>query len=265
MVTVAFLGSGSSGNATVVRSGDTQLLLDCGFSARETARRMTALGIDANATNEVLVTHEHSDHVSGVPVFARRHHVPVFLSDGTARASGLPGERGCELHRVRSGETFTVGSLRVTAFRVSHDAAEPLGYLFEDDEGERLGIATDTGVATGELLEALTGCHVLGIETNHDAEMLQNGPYPYFLRRRIAGERGHLDNRAAADIVERLAHDGLRRVVGLHVSQHNNTRVLAAASLKATLERLGLEVSVDVASQHAPLRPTDGVQGRLAL
>lgn len=264
-MTVAFLGSGSGGNATVVRSGDTQLLLDCGFSARETARRMASLGIDADATDAVLVTHEHSDHVAGVPVFARRHHVPVFLSDGTARFAGLPGERGCDLHRVRSGETFAIGSLRVTAFCVSHDAAEPLGYLFEDEDGERLGIATDTGFPTGELLETLAGCHVLGIETNHDVEMLENGPYPYFLRKRIAGDKGHLSNRAASDALERLAHDGLRRVVGLHVSQHNNTRVLAAASLKACVERLGLDVPVDVASQSRPLLPSSGVQGRLAL
>lgn len=253
MIGIAFLGSGSGGNATVVSCGDSVVLLDCGFSARETARRMAVCGLDASAVTAILVTHEHSDHVSGVPVFARRHQVPIFLSEGTRRASRLPEEKGCDLHRVLPGETFPLGELRVTAFRTSHDAAEPLGYRFEAPDGSRLGIATDTGVATGELLETLAGCDVLGIESNHDLRMLETGPYPAFLRRRIASDRGHLSNDAAAALLERLAHDRLRLLVGMHVSRQNNTPELAARALRARATVIGLDVQVAIAVQDSPL------------
>jgi phosphoribosyl 1,2-cyclic phosphodiesterase len=264
VVTLTVLGSGSSGNASVISDGETRILLDCGFSARETARRMALVGLDPSAVTAVLVTHEHGDHVSGVPVFARRFHVPIFLSEGTARASTLPAEKGCDLHRVHAGETIALGTLKVTAFKTSHDAAEPLGYVFEAADGARLGVATDTGVVTGELLEALAGCEVVGLETNHDPDMLENGPYPYFLRKRIAGSQGHLSNQAAAAALERLAHDGLRRVVGMHVSQQNNLPRLATAALSACIARIGLDVEVAVAKQHEPLGGEGPKQERLA-
>lgn len=251
------LGSGSSGNAAVVSYGSTHVLLDCGFSARETARRMALAGVSADAVAAVLVTHEHADHVSGVPVFARRHHVPVLASAGTARGAGLERERGCELAHVRPGEEFTLGAngLRARAFRTSHDCAEPLGFVFESPDGTRLGIATDTGFLSAEALEALAGCDVLGLEVNHDVRMLENGPYPLFLRRRIASDRGHLSNDAAADALEQLAHDGLRALVGLHVSRQNNTPELASRVLRVRLAAIGLDgaVSVDVASQSEVL------------
>jgi phosphoribosyl 1,2-cyclic phosphodiesterase len=253
MLTFTVLGSGSRGNAAVVSCGSTRVLLDCGFSAKETARRLAIVGVDAGEVAAVLVTHEHADHVGGVPVFARRHGVPVFASRGTAISAGLPQERGCDLHEVRSAETFSLGDLRVTPFRTSHDCAEPLGYTFEAPDGTRLGVATDTGIASAEVLEALAGCQVLGLEVNHDPGMLANGPYPAFLQRRIAGDRGHLSNDAAADALERLAHDGLRLLVGLHVSQQNNTPSLAARALRVRLTMIGLDVPVAVASQDTPL------------
>lgn len=245
------LGSGSSGNAAVVSCGDTHLLLDAGFSARETARRLALAGFSAEAVTAVLVTHEHADHVSGVPVFARRHHVPVLASNGTARAAGLAHQRGCELSLARAGHEIALGNVRVRPFRTSHDCAEPLGFVFAAPDGTRLGVVTDTGILSAEALEALAGCAVLGLEVNHDELMLENGPYPLFLRRRIAGERGHLSNAAAADALERLAHDGLRTVVGMHVSRQNNTPELASRALRVRIAAIGLEgaVSVAVASQ----------------
>lgn len=253
MLNLTVLGSGSRGNASVVSCGATHVLLDCGFSAREVARRMAEAGLDAAAIAALLVTHEHSDHVSGVPVFARRHRVPVLASSGTLRAAGLALEPGCELSAVCPGEPFTLGGLRITAFRASHDAAEPLGYVFEAPDGTRLGIVTDTGVTSAELLEALAGCDVLGLEVNHDARMLQTGPYPLFLRRRIASDRGHLSNDAAADALERLAHDRLRQVVGLHISQQNNLPSLAERALRVRLAAIGLAADVAVAGQDTPL------------
>lgn len=252
MLTLRVLGSGSGGNAAVVSCGDTHILLDCGFSARETARRMTGAGLDADRVAAILVTHEHADHISGVPVFARRHRVPVFASAGTLAC--IRGERGCELELVAAGRPFAVGAVRVTAFATSHDCSQPLGYTFEAPDGTRVGIATDTGVVTGELLEALAGCRLIGLEVNHDVRMLETGPYPLFLRRRIASDRGHLSNAAAADALERLAHDGLHAVVGMHVSRQNNLPRLARAAIAGRLERLGLtDVGVEVAVQDEAL------------
>lgn len=253
MLSLAILGSGSGGNAAVVSCGATRLLLDCGFSARETARRMALAGLDAADVSAVLVTHEHADHVSGVPVFARRHHVPVLASSGTLRASGLAGERGCECSPVRAGEPVRLGDIEVRPFRTSHDSAEPLGFVFQAPDGTRLGVVTDTGFASAEMLEALAGCNLLGLEVNHDLRMLETGPYPLFLRRRIAGERGHLSNDAAADALERLAHSGLRAVFGMHVSRQNNLPEIAGRALRVRLAAIGLaEVPVAVASQDGP-------------
>jgi phosphoribosyl 1,2-cyclic phosphodiesterase len=252
VLSVAFLGSGSSGNATIVTCGDTTLLVDCGFSARETARRMAAIGVSADAVNALLVTHEHSDHVSGVPVFARRHHVPVFATYRTARAADLAAEPGCDVHALRAGEECVIGEVRVRPFRTSHDAVEPVGYVFTSPGGIRLGIATDLGVLTAEVAEALAGCHIIGIEANHDDAMLANGPYPPFLKRRIASERGHLSNRDASHALELLAHDGLRQVIGLHVSRKNNTPGLARRALAARAAAIGLGCEVDVVAQDRP-------------
>ncbi len=254
MLKLTILGSGSRGNAAVVSCGSTHLLLDCGFSARETARRMRVAGLDADAVTALLVTHEHADHVAGAAVFARRHRVPVLASAGTMRSSGLLRERGCECSAVRPGEPARIGEMRVTSFRTSHDCSEPLGYLFEAPDGTRLGIATDTGVASAEVLDALAGCHLVGLEVNHDLRMLETGPYPLFLRRRIASDRGHLSNDAAADALGRLAHEGLRAVFGMHVSQQNNLPALAERALRERLDASGLaHVRVEVASQDAPL------------
>lgn len=259
MLTLRVLGSGSRGNAAVVAFRSTTLLLDCGFSARETARRLAACGFAPEALTALLVTHEHGDHSAGAAVFSRRHGVPVFGSEGTLRGAGLPGQRGCELHRARAGSSFTLGELTVTPFRTSHDCAEPLGYVFEAPDGDRLGVLTDTGIASAEVREALAGCRTLGLEVNHDPHMLANGPYPPFLQRRIAGDRGHLSNDAAADLLEALAHDGLRTIVGMHVSQQNNTPTLAGRALRARLGAIGLEgVGVAVAPQDAPLAQADG-------
>jgi phosphoribosyl 1,2-cyclic phosphodiesterase len=252
MLSVTFLGSGSRGNATLVCCGETTLLLDCGFSARETARRMAEIGADADEVTALLVTHEHSDHVSGVPVFARRHRVPVFATARTARAAGLHDERGCELHSLSIGDESLIGEVRVRAFRTSHDAADPVGFVFTAPDGTRIGIATDLGVFTAEVAEALSGCAVIGIETNHDHAMLESGPYPAFLKRRIASQLGHLSNHDACSALESLAHDGLTHVAGLHVSQENNTPGLAKRSLSARAASIGLTCEITVVAQNRP-------------
>jgi len=249
---IVFLGSGSSGNATVVTDATTTLLIDCGFSAREVARRMSLAGLDANDVTTILLTHEHSDHLRGVEVFARRHCCTVHATRGTRRAAGLD-HVDSEIVGLVAGEETRVGSLSVVPFLTSHDAAEPVGFRVETADGESFGLATDTGVLTSETAEALTSVDYLAIESNHDLGMLDTGPYPAFLKRRIRSEQGHLSNPDAADALEKLASDRLRRVFAVHRSDTNNTASLARRGLIARLSVIGLSVPVDVAPQHEPL------------
>lgn len=256
---IVFLGSGSRGNATVVTDGTTTVLIDAGFSAKEIARRMGMAGLDAASVSALFVTHEHSDHVRGVDVFSRRRRCAVFASPGTCRAAGLHALEA-EVRPMGPGESVSVGSLTVTPFRTSHDAAQPVGYLVVSDAGERFGMVTDTGVLTPEAAEALAGVDYLGVESNHDLAMLDAGPYPHFLKVRIRSERGHLSNACAADALERLASERLRRVFALHRSDTNNLPRLAQRALVSRAERIGLSVAVDVAPQDRVLdsRPAQG-------
>ena len=170
---VVFLGSGSAGNAVAVTDGVTTLLVDCGFSAKETSRRLAMAGLRAEDVSAILVTHEHSDHIRGVEVFQRRHGMAlVACTRGTRRAAGfdaLPGD----VTTLVPGEETRLGTMSVVAFRTSHDAAEPVGFLIESDCGQRLGLATDTGILTEEAAEALAEVDLLGIESNHDLGMLE--------------------------------------------------------------------------------------------
>jgi phosphoribosyl 1,2-cyclic phosphodiesterase len=256
---VVFLGSGSAGNAVVVTDGATTVLVDCGFSARETARRMAMVGLAASHVCAILVTHEHSDHLRGVEVFSRRHPCAVYATRGTRRAAGLDAI-SAEVRGLIPGEVERIGTFSVVPFRTSHDAAEPVGFRIETEAGERFGLATDTGVLTDEAAEGLRDVDVLGLESNHDAGMLDSGPYPQFLKVRIRSDRGHLSNACAADAIERLASDRLRSIFALHRSDTNNSPTLAKRALSARATAIGLHVPIEVAPQDAPLdsRPPQG-------
>ena len=245
MMRVTFLGSGSGGNCTLVAFGETSVLIDCGFSAREVSARMRAAGEDPARLKMVFVTHEHIDHSRGLRVFAKNTGVPLMASDGTARAINADHRLGgIEHETLRAGETVRIGELEVTPFATSHDSAEPLGFVVEAADGTRLGYASDTGVLSGSAVESLRGCDHLALEANHDVDMLAGGPYPAFLKRRIASNVGHLSNGASADAVERLASDRLRHVFAIHVSRTNNTPKRAADALRERLVAIGLDIPV---------------------
>lgn len=250
---IAFLASGSRGNAALVYDGDRGVLVDCGLSAREARRRIEAVGLTAVRIEAVLVTHEHFDHVAGVRVLSRSLGVPVYATPATAARLQRHLADVPEVCAIRPGEALALAAFSVTAFRTSHDAADPVGYVFQDATGRRIGIMTDTGVLTGEIAEAIAGCDVLGIEANHDHGMLESGSYPHFLKERIRSDQGHLSNRSAGDALERLASDRLHTIVGLHLSEQNNLPRLARASLGAAARSLGLVAEVHVASQCTPL------------
>ncbi len=250
---VVFLGSGSAGNATVVTDGSTTLLVDCGFSARETARRMSLAGLRAEDVDAILVTHEHSDHIRGVEVFQRRHGMaPVACTMGTREAAGFSALSGGAV-RLVAGEVTRFKTLSVVPFATSHDAAEPVGFRIECDGKGCFGLATDTGVMTAEATEALADVDLLGIESNHDLGMLENGPYPYYLQRRIRSEQGHLSNPDACDALERLASSKLQRVFALHRSTTNNSASIVKRELGARVAAIGLHIPVDVAPQDRVL------------
>ena len=227
------LASGSKGNAAVVEGPGGSVLVDCGLSRRELHRRADLAGCDLGRVCAILVTHEHGDHTSGLSVLCNHFDGPVYATAGTAGARAhltrLP------LTLVDHDTTLDLGGMRVQAFPLSHDVADPMCFRFEVVErGEvtdAVAWATDTGVLTDEALEQLRGCRILGIEANHDRRMLAEGPYPYYLKRRVAGVSGHLSNDQAAEALPGLVTEETETVVAMHISQKNNRPSLAARTL----------------------------------
>ena len=225
------LGSGSSGNALVVESGTTRVMLDCGFSIAETCMRLARVGLAPHDLAGIVVTHEHDDHLGGVARFARRYAIPVHLTRGTAQ--WLPEDFPAVLVRyIDSHTTFAIDGLAVEPFPVPHDAREPVQYVFSDGAA-RLGVVTDLGCITQHVVDKLSGCEALVIECNHDLDMLMAGPYPVSLKQRVAGRFGHLDNAGARHLVASLDRSRLRHLIAAHLSQQNNTPVLARKALAA--------------------------------
>ncbi|TQV85618.1 MBL fold metallo-hydrolase [Exilibacterium tricleocarpae] len=224
----ASLGSGSRGNATLVRSGDDCVLIDCGFTVKETQRRLARLGVAAEQLAAVLVTHEHSDHLSGVAPLARRYRLPVYMTPGTYKARDLGELPALEL--IHGYQSFSVGSLDVTPVAVPHDAREPAQFVVQA-AGKRLGVLTDLGSITPHVENHYADCDALVLEANHDPGMLAAGPYPVSLKRRVGGPWGHLSNLQTAGFLARLERRRLQHLVVAHISQKNNSLALAQAAL----------------------------------
>ena len=213
---------------------------------------MAAVGVDAAGFSAVLLTHEHSDHVRGALRFSRRWEVPVYASHGTLAAVG-PGLRSCAAETLRAGRPTEVGPFVVEPFAVSHDAREPIGFVIEDSLGNRVGMASDLGVRTAAAWAALRDLDVLILESNHDLDMLREGPYPWPLKQRIASEVGHLSNRDAATGLPDLLSERLRTVVLYHLSRTNNRAALAGAEIGEALAKEGSSAELHVAVQNKPL------------
>lgn len=230
----ASLGSGSEGNALVVEVGSTRILVDCGFGVRECVARLARLGLAPSDLTAIFVTHEHSDHVGGVPALATRHGIGVWLTFGTlsalnGRLDGMPRVYGFDSH-----DTLVVGDLEIRPFPVPHDAREPVQFVVSDGV-HRLGILTDLGMSTPHVVASLTGCDALVLECNHDSGMLMAGNYPASLKARIAGRHGHLCNDAAAALLASLDRSRLQHVMAAHLSRENNHPHLARAALSSAL------------------------------
>lgn len=244
------LGSGSTGNATVVeaRSGTqvTRMLIDCGLGIRVLEQRLAQGGLALDDIDAVFITHEHSDHIGCVHKLSVRHRIPVYMSRGTYEGTGGADFDGL-LRMAADGVPIELGALQIMPFTVPHDAREPL-QLSCGDGATRLGVLTDLGHATAHVLAHLQGCTAMLLECNHDPDLLAASSYPAFLKRRVGGRHGHLANAVSAEIAGMLRASGLQQVVAAHLSQQNNRPDLARAALSAVLGCAPDDPAIGVAS-----------------
>ncbi len=235
------LGSGSSGNATLVTDGNINILLDVGLSGRETARRLRECGVDPGTVSAIVVSHEHGDHCRGAAPFARDLNIPVFITPAALAASGMEHEPH-DFQCIQPGTPFDVFGICFTPFSVPHDSADPLAFCIEKN-GVKLAIVLDLGYLTNLVIERMRGCDAIVIESNHDVNMLRVGPYPWALKQRVMSRRGHLSNNSVAEFLAGSFDGKARHVVLAHLSKKNNLPELALLCARRALEaRCGLFV-----------------------
>ena len=251
-VRIAVLGSGSGGNSTLVATAKTRLLIDAGFSKRETYARLEAVGERTDDFAALVISHEHTDHIKGLASLALDLNVPVYISPGTRDALYWdPRLRAFELFAV--GEKFTIGDIEITPFSIPHDAADPVAFTLEA-EGIRIGLVTDLGCIPELVKRHVRGCHCLVFESNHDLEMLKIGPYPWYVKQRVMSRHGHLSNRMTGEFLSE-DFDGTAQVLVLaHLSQTNNHPELARLSAEEALSRRTrpTPLKLHLASQFTP-------------
>ena len=238
------LGSGSKGNSTFVEAGETRLLIDAGFSGKEIARRLAAIDVDPQSLSAIIITHEHSDHTRGAAILSRRFKLPILVNASTLAAAGEVLSKPYELQEFVTGTSFTFRDFSIHPYRISHDAADPVGFVLTNGS-IRMGYCTDTGVVSRLMQHRLSCCHGLVLESNHDPDLLRDGPYPLYLQQRVRSKQGHLTNDEAAQFLSDIMHQGLEHVVLSHLSETNNRPELAQAAVKAKMESLDQERVAD--------------------
>jgi len=249
---VCVLASGSAGNAIYVQEGATRVLIDAGLTGKQVEERLRAIDVTPEALQAVVITHEHADHIRGAGVLARRFGLPVWMTGGTLEASGETFRGVGRVRLFGNDEAFDVGDLLFQPFALSHDAADPVNFLVTGGDA-RLGIATDLGVVTQLVHQRLRGADLVVMEANHDRDLLMNGPYPWDLKRRIGGNRGHLSNGKSAEALCGLAEEGLRQALLAHLSDENNRPDLAEKTCRSGLEGRGVrDFSLTVVEQGRP-------------
>ncbi|MBM4193927.1 MAG: MBL fold metallo-hydrolase [Gemmatimonadetes bacterium] len=260
---IVALASGSSGNAILVDDGTTRVLVDCGIGPRTLAKGLKAAGVAPESVQAILVTHEHIDHVRGIPQAVAKWGWTVIGTAGTVRR--LPTEVRPAAKTVR--EHVRIGDLDIALVPVSHDAAEPAAYAFTSrTSGQRAGVAHDLGEPSDKLIRAFRGVELLCIEANHDADMLRDGPYPAFLKDRVASATGHLSNAQSAAFIDAVGTAELRAVLLLHLSETNNTPEIACSATKRGVTRLARRATLAAAVRRAPSAPIGRTaSGQLAL
>ncbi len=244
-ISVCTLASGSKGNAIYVSDGHTSVLVDAGLSGVEIERRMASRGLSPGDLDAIVVSHEHEDHIRGVGVLSRRFNLPVYVNDGALKTD-LPPLRHIQRRPFCCGSPFSINTLTIHPFSISHDAADPAGFTIHLHH-HKIGIATDLGIVTAMVREHLNACDLLVLEANHDPDMLINGPYPWHLKQRVKGRTGHLSNQDARALLEDIGHRELQHVILAHLSETNNTPEKALAEVCAGIH--SRHTTVTVASQ----------------
>lgn len=253
------IASGSSGNCIYVGNEDTNILIDAGISGKRVVEGLTSIDINPEKLHGLLITHEHSDHIKGVGVLARKFKVPIYATAETINAmlrSSTIGRIPSELLQIiEPDQSFLINDIKVNPFSISHDAANPLAYTFEQNGG-KIGIATDLGTYDDYIVKNLQGCDALLIEANHDINMLQVGSYPYVLKKRILGDRGHLSNDNSGRLLCEIYHEKLKTIILGHLSNENNYPDLAYETVKYELEHFKADIldfcNLSVAKREEP-------------
>ena len=252
------LFSGSTGNSYYIGSKSSGILVDIGRSCKQVTTVMQRCGIDPLSVQGILITHEHSDHISGLRVFASKYHIPVFASKGTLGALESMGILNDKYPAYTIEDTLELAGMHVNAFRTPHDCAESFGSRIEAEDGHTVTVATDIGHITPEVEENLHGTDLAVIESNHDIGMLRTGPYPYSLKRRILSDFGHLSNTACADLLPELFEDGTKHFLLAHLSRENNTPDIARQTAVCGMQMAGVENAEDYILQVAPIENLTG-------
>jgi len=243
---ICILASGSRGNAVYVSGGSTSILIDAGLSGIEIERRLNSKGLYPEDLDAILVSHEHTDHIQGVGVLSRRFNLPVFINSKTEKAAVSQLGNVRVIKNFECGSPFIINDLSIHPFSISHDAEDPSGFTVNQN-GTKIGIATDLGIATSMVKEHLKGCSLLILEANHDEDMLINGPYPWPIKQRIKSRTGHLSNEASKNLLKEVQHDRLKYVILAHLSETNNTPQKALSEVGRAMSHCNAKL--DVATQ----------------
>jgi len=242
-ISVCILASGSKGNAIYVSDGDSEILFDAGLSGVQIERRLHSKNLNPENLRAIVVSHEHTDHICGVGVLSRRYKLPVYISPKTLESAANSIGKMYEVVPFECGRSFRIDNLLIHPFPISHDAEDPAGFTIQQN-GRKIGIATDLGIASAVVKQHLKGCQLLVLEANHDEQMLADGSYPWPLKQRIRSRNGHLSNAETENLLQEIAHDRLSHVILAHLSAENNTPEKAFQQIARSLGNSGVQVTV---------------------
>ena len=248
--------SGSSGNCTYVEAGGASLLIDAGVSTRAICKALESIGSSISQIAAVLVTHEHSDHIKGLKTMLSKYEIPVYANAGTIEGilQTVPVGKEC-FTELKTGGSVDIAGMGVSSFCTSHDSRESMGFRIHTPDGRRIAIATDLGFVSDDVLNGISGCDVVMLESNHDVGMLQNGRYPYYLKRRILSKTGHLSNQDCSDVLPQLCSGGTHHFVLAHLSRDNNLPELALETAVSAMKISGIpheDYEIEIAPRSGP-------------
>ncbi len=249
---ICMLASGSRGNSIYVSDGDTSVLIDAGLSGVEIERRMKSRNLNVKNIDAIIVSHEHSDHIQGVGILARRYNLPVYISYETFNTAAKQLGNIKYINNFTCGTEFKINQLVIRPFSISHDASDPAGFTIRCN-GKKIGIATDLGIATAMVRQHLKDCCCLILEANHDVPMLEDGPYPWSIKQRVKGRTGHLSNESSRELLMDIIHDQMTHVILAHLSETNNTPEKALRVVSEHMSDARINVSVAAQSSAGPV------------